>query len=208
MRILHIINGLSASIGGPQITLAALVAAQVNRGHEVIVLSARRTAPPLSLEPGSDGKLTVYEVPTISENKWFNRHVLYEVRRWARNCDLVHVHGNWRYHLLAAAKVCREHGIPYIIRPAGNLDLVSAGHKSYLKRPYFHLFERRVFNGAAAIHCTSGSEAEQIGRLGLNARTFIVPNAVPLEKNDVADVDAQMRGSVQKSSRITKSFSS
>jgi glycosyltransferase involved in cell wall biosynthesis len=47
-----------------------------------------------------------------------------------------------------------------------------------VKRPYFFLFERRVFNRAAAIHCTSNDELQQMAGLHLRARKFVVPNAV------------------------------
>lgn len=193
MRILHVINGLSVTRGGPSATLAAVVGAQVRRGHEVVVLSTMRQPPPLTLQPGEHGNLTVCEAPPESESKWYNAQVLAAARRLARDCQIVHVHGSWRYHLLAAAKVCREYKLPYIIRPAGNLGLISAGHRWYLKRPYFYLFERRAFNRAAAIHCTSREEMRQMAGLRLRARKFVVPNAVSVERSESIRCDA-LRG--------------
>src|SRR5262249_25261051 len=105
MRILHVINGLSSAIGGPPITLGALAPAQVRCGHEVIVLSARRSPAPLSLEPGVHGRLTVREAPTFSDARIYNPRILHAVRNLAPGCDILHIHGSWRYHLLAAAKV-------------------------------------------------------------------------------------------------------
>ncbi len=182
MRILHVINGLSVTRGGPSATLAALTGAQVERGHKVVVVSTMRQPPPLTLEPGEHGNLTVCEAPVESEGRWYNAKILSAVRSGARNCDIVHVHGSWRYHLLAAAKVCRQYDLPYIIRPAGNLGLVSSGHKWYVKRPYFFLFERRAFDRAAAIHCTSREELRQMANLQLRPRKFVVPNAVAVRR--------------------------
>ena len=123
------------------------------------------------------------EVDTESESKWYNPRVLAAVREWARDCDIVHVHGSWRYHLQAAAKVSREYKLPYIIRPAGNLGVVSSGHKWYVKRPYFYLFERRNFERASAIHCTSQEELRQMAGLRLRTRKFVIPNAVAVERS-------------------------
>lgn len=182
MNILHIINGLSVLHGGPSTTLSALVEAQVRRGDNVVVLSTLRQPPPLTLQPGQQGGLTVFEVPSDKDSKWYNPRILSEVRRWARDRDIVHVHGGWRYHLLAAAKVCRAYDLPYIIQPHGNLGWVCIGHKWYLKRPYFFLFERRVFNRADAILCNSKSELRQMARMKLRTRTVVVPNAVVAHK--------------------------
>ncbi len=122
------------------------------------------------------------EVAVDTDCKWYNGKILSAVRERARNCDIVHIHGSWRYHLLAAAKVCRQFDLPYIIRPAGNLGIVSSGHKWYVKRPYFYLFERRAFNRAAAIHCTSSEELRQMAGLRLRPRKFVVPNAVAVQR--------------------------
>jgi glycosyltransferase involved in cell wall biosynthesis len=146
----------------------------------VIVLSTQRWPPPAVLEPGTYDNLTVCEADTTAAGKCYNPYVLKAVREWARDCDIVHVHGSWRYHLLAAAKASREYGIPYIIRPAGNLGLLTARHRWYLKRPYFWLFERRAFNGAAAIHCTSTLEMKELEGLKIRARKFVVPNPVEI----------------------------
>ena len=116
--------------------------------------------------------------------------LLAAVRQWARDCDIVHVHGSWRYHLQAAAKVSRECDLPYIIRPAGNLGVISSGHKWYVKRPYFFLFERRNFERAAAIHCTSQEESRQMASLRLRTRKFVVPNAVAVERSATVSGDA------------------
>ena len=119
MRIVHIINGLSAAIGGPPNALAALAEAQARRGDEVLVLSSRRSPAPSTLPIGINGRLTVQEVNTRSENRWFNVHVMREVERLIRDCDIVHIHGGWHYHVLAAAKVCRRRDIPYIVSRTG-----------------------------------------------------------------------------------------
>ncbi len=193
MRILHVINGLSVTRGGPSATLAALATAQARRGHQVVVLSSMRQPAPLTLQPGVQGNLSVFEADTELDSKWHNPHVVTEVRRHAHECDIVHIHGSWRCHLIAAAKVCREYGLPYICRPAGNLGVVSVGHKWYLKRPYFFLVERPIFNRASAIHCTSQSELDQVARLKLRPRTFVVPNAVAMAEREAKAANGAIR---------------
>jgi glycosyltransferase involved in cell wall biosynthesis len=93
---------------------------------------------------------------------------------------------------LAAAKVSREQNIPYIIRPAGNLGVLTARHRWYLKRPYFWLFERRAFNRAAAIHCTSGLELRELDGLKIRARRFVVPNPVDITETIRSDPSSSL----------------
>ena len=189
MKILHVINGLSVEIGGPPAALAALAVAQANRGDDVIVYSSFHAPRPLTLSSETQPGIRVYEATETSDCKWYRGSVLTELRSLVRDRQIVHIHGSWRYHLRAAARAASEIGLPYIIRPAGNLGTAMRRHKWYLKWPYFRLLERPVFQHAAAIHCTSRMEVEELKNLNLNVRKFIVPNAVQLSlaKNDQPD---------------------
>ncbi|MFH1746080.1 MAG: glycosyltransferase [Planctomycetota bacterium] len=179
MKVLHVIFGLEETMGGPAYGLTTLARAQAARGDDVVVLPCSRCDGPLTLESGSYGNLRVHEPPTRSRLLWYNGALRRVVRELARDRDIVHVHGSWRYHLLAAASAARAYGIPYIIRPYGNLGAVSRGQKSYRKRIYLELFERRVYYRAAGIHCCSSKERDEMAALQLRARRFIVPQ--PLE---------------------------
>ncbi len=180
MKILHVIPELLVAFGGPPWTLAALAKAQAERGDDVIVLSTRRATSPTTLPLGKNGNLTVLEVQTDSSGKWPDQEVLKTLRKLVQDRDIVHVHGTWRYHFRAAAKACKEVGVPYIVRPAGNLGLVTRRHKWYFKQPYYWLVEKRLFNQAAAIHCTSTMELEELRGLAIRSRKFVLRNAVPL----------------------------
>jgi glycosyltransferase involved in cell wall biosynthesis len=193
MKILHVINGLSVNRGGPPAALAALALAQANRGDDVVVFSSFRSPPPVTLSPGLHPRILVCEAPTDIDSKWYHRCVLTELRKLVRDRQIVHIHGTWRYHLPAAAKAASELGIPYIIRPAGNLGTALRQHKWYMKWPYFKLIERRIFQHAAAIHCTSAMEAEELAGLGLNARKFVVPNAVHVGSLREVEYEAVIR---------------
>lgn len=180
MRILHVILGLADVWGGPPHALATIARAQARRGDDVTVLPCVPTPGRPTLPQGRSGRLSVLAPPITGSVKFYSPRLKQAIRDAARGCDLIHVHGTWRYHLLAAAAVARRQGIPYIVRPAGNLGEVCRARRWYLKRPYFELFERRVINRAAAIHCTSRKESDELAPLGLRVRTFIVPQAVEI----------------------------
>lgn len=186
VKVLHVIYGMAEIIGGPPVALATLARAQAARGDRVFVMPARRTAGPQTLAAGAGDGLTVYEAPTDHHLLWYNRDLREALRRTARGCDIIHIHGTWRYHLLAAAAAAAEHGIPYIVRPAGNLGLAARGHKAMRKWLYFVLVERGAINRAAAIHCCSLKEERELRGTGLAPRTFVVPQPVDVTLTDVA----------------------
>src|SRR5262245_33521428 len=125
MKVMHILPALNVAFGGPPQGLANLVRAQARRGDEVTVLPCTTDHGPQTLQAGREGNLLVHEPATDSKLFWYDGKLKRRIREAARGQDLVHIHGSWRYHLLGAAGVAREYGIPYIVRPAGNMGRVS-----------------------------------------------------------------------------------
>jgi glycosyltransferase involved in cell wall biosynthesis len=109
---------------------------------------------------------------------FYNRRVRAAVRRIVKDQDIIHIHGTWRYHLLAAGWAACEYKIPFIIRPAGNLGTLLRRRRALLKVPYFKLLERPLFERAAAIHCTSRKEADELQDWKVRTRCFIVPQPI------------------------------
>lgn len=186
MNILHVIASLSEVNGGPTHALATLARAQVARGDDVTVVPARSEPGRTTLQPGVEGRLTVVAAPSTGRLIWYDGRVKRALRELARGRDIIHVHGTWRYHMLAACGAALEHGVPYVVRPAGNLGIGPRRHKGYLKAPYFELFERRLLNRAAAIHCCSEKEREELAGMNLRARVIVSPNPVETDLCDVA----------------------
>ncbi len=191
MKILHVILSLAERWGGPPRGLATLARAQAARGDDVVVLPARVDGE-MTLAPGEYGSLRVEPPVTTSPLYWYNGALRQVLRELSRDRDIVHIHGTWRYHTLGAAAAAREYGIPYVIRPAGNLGEVTRGHKQYRKRAYFLLFERRALNRAAALHCCSLKEREEMAPLRLLPRAFVVPQPVETDLLSVEPDEAAL----------------
>jgi glycosyltransferase involved in cell wall biosynthesis len=180
MKILHVIHWLAVLGGGPPAGLATLARAQAERGHKVQVLPCARGSGPTTLPNGQDGNLFVHEPPSLTTSgyMYYNRRVRAAAREIAKGQDIIHIHGTWRFHLLAAGWAACEYEIPDIIRPAGNLGTLLRRHRAFLKVPYFHVFEKLLFERAAAIHCTSRKEAEELKDWHVRSRCFIVPQPI------------------------------
>ena len=104
MKILHGITDLDERVGGPPRNVATLARAQADRGDDVAVLGCRRSSGPETLPVGRSGNLTVHDAPGSSKLLWYDRHVKRAIHEAARERDILHVHGTWRYQSLATAR--------------------------------------------------------------------------------------------------------
>jgi glycosyltransferase involved in cell wall biosynthesis len=106
--------------------------------------------------------------------------------------DLLHLHTLWTYPTLAAARICRKLGAPYVVMPHGMLDPNSLKRKWLRKWLYGHLLEWPNVRAARAIVYTHAEEkrlAEQ-AVAGLPSG-HIVPLGAdappPLERAELAE---------------------
>lgn len=90
--------------------------------------------------------------------------------------DLVYLHEGWTASNLVAGKLLRAKTIPYVVMPHGvyERDIVSL-----LKRhPGRVGLERRLLEGALAVHVFFESEIEHVHAIAPNARVIVAPTAV------------------------------
>lgn len=178
MRILHVISTLAEKSGGPPAGLAALAEQQAERGHQVTILPVWNGDNPTTLPVGVKGNLTVLPPAGKSGALFRDEAFRAAVEAAAKNSDIVHVHGFWRYHTRASLEAARKAGVPYIVDPDGCLNQIPRSHKKLLKSAYYTLFEKRVVDQADAIHCHSRKEQRELEELGLRTRRFVVPHPV------------------------------
>ncbi|HSR25398.1 MAG TPA: glycosyltransferase, partial [Candidatus Eisenbacteria bacterium] len=92
--------------------------------------------------------------------------------------DVVHVHSLYLYTTLAACREARRTGVPYVVRPHGTLDPYLRRRHRVRKAVGDRLVQRRLLDGAAAIHFTSEDERALAAPLGLRAPGVVVPLGV------------------------------
>lgn len=187
MRILHVAIRLAESDGGPPQGLVSLAKAQSLQGDDVTILPCSSSGGRMAIEPGVYGKLTVLEPPTNGKVIWPNGKLKRLLVSLAKDMDIVHIQGSWRYHLIAASAAARSAGIPYVVRPAGHLGRVPRKSKAYVKAPYFAFIERPIFQKASALHCCTTKELRELEDIKLSSRCFVAP--LPVD-DSLVDVDA------------------
>jgi glycosyltransferase involved in cell wall biosynthesis len=121
-------------------------------GHEVTIV----TAGPI---PDGVGSIRVLTAP-ISRWTWRQRAAGMDAHLRAEipGADLVIVNSLYLWHSWYAPYLCRQHRVPYIIRPHGTFDPVIRARRPYAKWLADHLFQRRAIMGASAIQFTAEGE--------------------------------------------------
>jgi len=96
--------------------------------------------------------------------------------------DIVHLHSLYLFHTWATARLCRRHGVPYLLRPNGTLDPFLWKRHRGRKAVIEALFQNRVLRQAAALHYTAEEEMHLAEPYAQGARGIVVPNGLDLEQ--------------------------
>ncbi len=176
MRILHVVASYlpATRYGGTIVSVHGLCKALASRGHDVHVFTT-------SVDGAGDSAVD-HDVPVRIDGVtvWYfrSRHLrrLYwsppldrALRERIAGFDILHTHAIYLWPMWAAARHASAAGVPHVLSPRGMLEKDLIERKSALwKSALIGFKERRILEGASAIHVTSGREAEQARAFGFN----------------------------------------
>ncbi len=193
VKILHVIPSVAAVRGGP--TQVVLNLARSLREQDVEV----------EIATTNDNGATVLDVPLqqLTDYQgvpvWFfprfggdrpgpalggDRCFLFSApwTRWLwrnlRRYAVLDHHYLFSYGPTCAGAIARWQGIPYTVRAMGQLSPWALAQSRRKKQLYSALIEGRNLNRAAAVHCTTAGEAEDVRRFGITAPTLVLPLGV------------------------------
>ena len=180
MHVLHVIPSIAPRYGGPSAAIAPMCQALLARGINPLI--ATTDADGSGRLPVPLGRPTTWEgVPAIFFSRNISESFKYSLglSRWlAANVsafDLVHVHALMSHASLAASTAARRAHVPYIIRPLGTIAPWSLQQKSLRKRALLALGARQLLHDAAAVHCTSAQEKQDVERAIGVSTCVVVP---------------------------------
>jgi glycosyltransferase involved in cell wall biosynthesis len=173
----RIVHYYPDAMGNSGVTFAlwSWARAQAASGYEVAVLhgpDADDDCPAKFVATDVGPGLSTQCVPHRGRHRLTLRPV--KLDRYLGRNDLLVLHEGWvPSNMIAAAAACRAR-VPYVVMPHGVYD---AAWTSYLKGPRWirNRFERRVLEGAAAVHVFFDSEIADIAMLAPNASFITVP---------------------------------
>lgn len=92
--------------------------------------------------------------------------------------DLFHDSGLWWRHNRAIASTARRLTRPLVISLRGMLEPPALRHHAWRKLFAWRLYQRRILDGAAALHATSFPEADNARALALQPEVVCIPNGL------------------------------
>jgi glycosyltransferase involved in cell wall biosynthesis len=140
-------------------------------GHDVSVITTNIDGPgvldvPVNEYIERDGVHVCYCAVERPRQWCFSRYMWSLLKADVPKCDVVHIHSLFLWPTASAVQVCLAHHTPYIIRPAGALDLVCLT-KEYEPLGWIDRFKKALYlrfrgshelSHASAIHFTSELE--------------------------------------------------
>lgn len=197
MRVLHVIPSISERSGGPATAIIPMCRALMREGIEVLLVTTDAGL------PGTNGEVFEYKgVPArFFHSQWgesfkYSRPMASWLNANIKNFGLAHIHAVFNHSSVAAARACRDAGVPYVVRPLGTLDPWSMTQKSLRKRLFWQVSGKAMLQHAATVHYTS--EAEKLsteGLLDLNHGKVIALGIEPSTTSDhVADHFTELVG--------------
>lgn len=203
MKVLHVIPSVATVRGGPSQAILAMVKALRSHGVDAEIATTNDNGTELLDVPLQQcieyEQVPVWFFPRFSppmKEFIFSAALTQWLWQHARHYDIIHSHYLFSYAPTCAGAIARWQGVPYIVRTIGQLSSWSLAQSQLKKQAYTILIERHNLNRAAAIHCTSADEAQDVRNFGIQTPTFTLPLGVDraIDRSDAKQQLKQVYG--------------
>lgn len=177
MRIVHTVNSLRATHGGPSRSVTALADAMSRRGADVRLLTHDDVPEEQMVVPAA---ASVRRVPFRLTDEFrgrgrFERSIIEDGRP-----DVLHEHGLWLPLNRGSAKVAERYRIARVISIRGMLSGWALGQSRFRKKVAWHAFQAGSLRRAALLHVTAADELQDVRRMGLSLPVAVIPNGIDI----------------------------
>ena len=183
MRVLHVVPAVAPRYGGPSEVALRSVATLREAGVDAL-LAATDADGPGRLPVAAGEEVEYLGARCIFFPRWRGESLKPspELARWLRGhageFDVVHVHSVFSHSSVAAGRAAGRAGVPYVVRPLGQLDAWSLSQHAWRKRAFLALAGRSLVERAAALHWTDESEQRRAPRFAAGRPSFVAPLGV------------------------------
>lgn len=147
MRILHVLAEMTNDGNGLALFVQSLAEAQAIQGDTVNIFTNAGLYDP--------------ENP-LSHNAnpfYYNKDFASGLDKYAREADIIHIHGCWTYPILAAARTAKRNSVPYVHSPHGAFAPVQLAYSAW-KKALVKPLQQTLCKHASFIHAASELEAK------------------------------------------------
>jgi glycosyltransferase involved in cell wall biosynthesis len=134
------------------------------------------TLRPCLLKQGEHEELLPYRKESGKNPFGLPRELLSDLQSNRHHLDGVVLHGTYNPPMAAMGRHLRRAGIPYLFIPHDPyVEALRRNHR-WRKLAYWHLFEKSLIEGAAAVQLLDASHEPPLRSLGCKVRTVVIPN--------------------------------
>ena len=187
MRIVHVIDDLSESAGGPAQACVEMAAAVAAKGHQVSIYASCGRTPAWFPQSGPFPRTVRRDNVDVhlfaGRKQWCfgtSPGLYAALTRAIPDADVVHAHVLYGFHLWAAWQICRRHRVPLIVRPCGILNPYASSLRHAGMRLCELAFQSRLLREAPLIHYTTAQEADDAAPYTGNPRRAVISLGVNL----------------------------
>lgn len=173
MRVLHVITGLQQA-AGTSVFCVEICQALNRRSSEQPEQAVQCTIAVIDPQVAGCYRSECLEPADVPIRS------LESVLRETPSFDIIHLHALWHPHLHRAVKYAKRHRIPYVFSPHGMLTPWALSRKRLKKWTALALYQYWDLLGAALIHTTAESEADDVRRLRILRPIVVAPLGVGL----------------------------
>lgn len=191
MRVAHVIPTLALRTGGPPVAVVESCRALNAVGVETAIFTTdlREAASAPSHDRSSPHRWP--EGAEALDVRLFEARPPYRLAfspalnsalaRDARAFDVVHIHSLFLFPQFAAYRAAARTGVPYVVAPRGAFDPHLAHRGRLVKRLAEMAWQRRMLEGAAALHLTSEQERAHAASVAPAVPRIVIPNGVRMD---------------------------
>ena len=198
MKILNVIENIDESYGGPAQSVSYLCKHMKLKGITSVVNS-------INLHDNEFNKILEdnkieWNSYSYKYSKFFkfspdlHKGLLKQVKNDSN--IILHTNNQWNYPSYCAYKIAKKNNIPLVSSVHGSMSPWALKQYKFIKNAFWLLFQKRIFQFADCIHCTTTLEADFIRNNGIKSPIAIIPNGVELESYDVKVDKAVARGKI------------
>lgn len=178
MKILHIIENIDNSYGGPAKSVPFLIKylnkTKVN--NKIISIQLKENeANDICAENNIEILSSQYNGPKfLKYSKQFYRTIQNEIN----DETILHTHSLWNYPPYCAYKLSKKYKLPLIMSIRGNLYDWNLNKSKWKKDLAFKLFQMKMFKEATCLHATEENEHKAIRNLGIKTPVALISNGI------------------------------
>lgn len=183
MKVIHIIENLDTSYGGPARSVPLLVKylnkLEIENKIFTIQVYENETNSVLESNEIDIVKLPLEGIKKIKYSSKFESTIAKEIT----NDTIIHVHTMWTYPTYLGYKIGKKYNLPFVVSTRGTMYSWALNQSKLVKKIAMWLFQKKMLQVADAIHITEPNEKQALEDIGINNHTVLISNGIEISNN-------------------------